>query len=105
MIKLPKVNKVVGAGLTKLEKVKKVVVAAALGMSLGVLGTSASSASVSNEPVALSQTQATANHGALLLTPSVISGNQQQMAQHYSHSSHYSHVSHQSHYSHYSSRY
>jgi len=104
MLKLPKVDKVVGTGLTKVENVKKIVLAAALGFGLSVAGSVSNSDAVSNEPIVIAQTHATANQGALLLVPRGVSADQQQIAQHYSHSSHSSHFSHSSHQSHYSSR-
>ena len=106
MLKLPKVNKVVGAGLTRIEKVKKIVLAAALGAGLSIAGPSASNsfADVTKPATVTNEANPKLSRGALLLTPSTMVGEGLQTAQHYSHWSHSSHSSHSSHYSHYSSR-
>lgn len=101
MLKLPKINKAVGAGLTGIGKVRKVVLAAAVGLTLTVGSASAAPLPNSNEPVGISQSPN--RQGALLLARSAATVTQQ-LAAHYSHVSHYSHSSHQSHHSHYSSR-
>jgi hypothetical protein len=100
MLKLPKINKTVGVGLTGIAKVKKVVLAAAVGLTLTVGSASAATLPNSHETGGISQSPN--RQGALLLAPSAIVT--QQLAAHYSHVSHYSHSSHQSHHSHYSSR-
>jgi hypothetical protein len=102
MNKFPKAKKTVEAGLMKIERVKKLVVAASLGASLTLVGSPKEGfADVPKQSAAITQINPTAKQGALLLAPGTATADQQQMAQHYSHSSH---SSHQSHYSHYSSR-
>jgi len=105
MLRLPKVHKVVG-GLTKIETVRKVVLAAALGVGLSIAGPSAtkSFADVTKRATVTNEANPKLSGGALLLTPSTMVGEGLQTAQHYSHWSHSSHSSHSSHYSHYSSR-
>src|SRR5258706_4449389 len=102
MLRLPKVKKVFGAGLTGIKKIRNVVLAAAVGAGLMVGGIHNATAAVSHEKVAASQTKPTS--GAFLLTPGSNATPQQLAQNHYSHISHYSHSSHQSHSSHYSSR-
>ena len=99
MLRLPKVDKVFGAGLTGIKKIRNVVLAAAVGAGLSVGGIHTATAAVSPEKAAVSQSKLAG--GALLLTPSSNAAPQQLAQSHYSHSSH---SSHQSHYSHYSSR-
>ena len=103
MLKLPKVAKVLGVGLTGIIKAKKIVAGAALGLTLAVSGATAASTPVTNETARIAGTVQNNQLGAILLAPS--QNQHQQFAQHYSHVSHYSHSSHRSHYSHYSSRY
>lgn len=87
MIKLPKVAKSIGSGLTKLEKVHKVVLGVALITSATLSGALMNDARA-DVPTMLAPG---VEKGALLLTPAIQSVHQ--AAYHSSHSSHYSHYS------------
>jgi hypothetical protein len=106
MLKLPKIEKVVGTGVAGIKKIKNVVLAAAVGVTLSVAATN-TSAALPSESAAKSLSQVQRQSGALLLVPGADAATKQFAAHysHVSHSSHSSHSSHQSHHSHYSSRY
>lgn len=91
---LPKVKKGLASVLSKTEKIRKVVLGAALATTVALgAGTMPSDVSAAQTTVSTS--------GPILLNaaPETLPG------YHYSHSSHNSHASHQSHQSHFSSRY
>lgn len=99
MLILPKLDKGMKQAMTKLEKVSKAIVGAALvvGLSTVALPSNEAEAAIVNSMVT------TPTQGAMVLTPSASANTM--IAYHYSHFSHQSHSSHYSHYSHYSSRY
>ena len=106
MPKLPKVDKGISTGLTKLERVRNVFLGVVLVAGLTIAATPPTSAKASMPSAPTSITNPSNEQGALLLTPSSSVQGQIQRGGHYSHSSHASHASHsshQSHVSHYSS--
>lgn len=97
MLKLPKLDKGIKQPMTKLEKVAKVIVAAALTLSFSIAVPFSDA-----QAAAVSSSNALPIQGSMLLTPAFNASSIE--ADHYSHYSHSSHESHSSHYSHYSSR-
>ncbi len=87
MIKLPKVTKSIGGGLTKLEKMHKVILGVTLVTSAALSGGLMNEVEA-NVPVIPAPT---VEKGALLLTPAI--QNADQAAYHTSHVSHASHYS------------
>lgn len=104
MLDLPKVRKTAAKGMTRREKVKKVLLGVVVGVGVAVagsLGGQSAQAAIS-DGATIERLEA----GALLFQPPTLEDDT--VAQHYSHRSHYSHSSHsshRSHYSHYSSGY
>ena len=98
MADLPSVQKRPGTGLTRRERLRKLILGAAFGAAVVVGGSQLGPSTAEAVQPGLK-----ADSEAVLLVPS--SEAVQLAPYHQSHRSHYSHQSHRSHYSHYSSRY
>ncbi len=97
---IPKVNKGLGSGLTRSEKIRKTILGVALAVGAGATALAAFPATAAaNVP---SVGPPSVDRGALVLSQPSAQSAQGQVAQatdHYSHASHESHASHSSHYS------
>jgi hypothetical protein len=98
---LPKVEKAIGGALTKIERVKKIVVSASLAVGIGLASGITNNAGAFVEEA----NQIPLNAGAVIMLEQSTANGIDSVAYHQSHRSHYSHQSHRSHYSHYSSSY
>lgn len=100
MAKLPKVKKGIGSGLTRLEKVRGLVLGVALAAGIGVTGALPTEGNAIHSPSLSTGISASeVSQKPFTLKPSTTAERNDQIAWHYSHQSH------RSHYSHYSSRY